>query len=458
MSILIRGGQIVSAEGVRRGDILTRANTIAAVADSLPDAAANEVIDAAGQYVFPGGLDPHVHLELASMGTVSSDDFESGTAAGLAGGTTSIIDFVTPARGEPMLDALAERRAAAEKACADYGLHMSVTSWGPDSEAGMRQCVEDEGISSFKTFMAYKDSIGVDDVDLAAILKHAAALGARVNVHAELGDEVERRRNELFAAGKTAPKFHAESRPPELEGAATARAAELASEAHAPLYVVHVTCEESVAAIRAARAAGANVVGETCPQYLLLDDSVYAAPGFEAAAAVMSPPIRAKAHQASLWQALRDDTLQVVATDHCPFNFCGQKELGLHDFRKIPNGAAGIEHRLALLFTYGVLEERLSLPEFVDLTSTRAAKLFGLFPRKGHIAPGSDADLVIWDPTATGTISAATHHHRCDTNLFEGFRTKGAPSTVVAGGIVRARDGQPQAERGAGRFLRRGTP
>jgi len=450
----------VTAEGARRGDVLCDAGRIAAVGfaedGGLTPRGEDEVIDAGGQFVFPGGLDPHVHLELASMGTVSSDDFESGTAAGLAGGTTSIIDFVTPARGEPMLAALAERRAAAAKACSDYGLHMSVTSWGADSAAGMRACVEGEGITSFKTFMAYKDSIGVGDDELAAILAHAGELGARVNVHAELGDEVEHNRTALFDAGKTQPKYHAASRPPELEGRAVARVAGLAGAT--PLYIVHVTCEESVAAIRAARAAGANVIGETCPQYLLLDDSVYDAPGFEAAAAVMSPPIRAKQHQAALWSALKDGTLQVVATDHCPFNMCGQKELGLEDFRLIPNGAAGIEHRLSLLYTYGVLEGRVTLPEFVDLTSTRAAKVFGLYPQKGAIAPGSDADLVVWDPAATGTISAATHHHRCDTNLFEGFRTQGAPSVVIAGGVIRAKDGELRAERGAGRYLRRAKP
>ena len=461
MSILLKNGTLVTAEGERRGDLLIRDGRILTVAETggtgreLESVPGAEVVDASGQYVFPGGLDPHVHLELASMGTISSDDFESGTAAGLAGGTTSIIDFVTPARGEPMLEALAERRLAAQKACADFGLHMSVTSWGADSAEGMRRCVEVEGIPSFKTFMAYKDSIGVGEEELAAIMAHAAALGARINVHAELGDEVERLQDELFRAGKTAPKYHPVSRPSRLEGAATALAASLAGTAGVPLYVVHVTCEESVAAIRAARAAGANVIGETCPQYLLLDDSVYDAPGFEAAAAVLSPPIRPKVHQAALWEALLDGTLQVVATDHCPFNLCGQKELGRDDFRKIPNGAAGIEHRLSLLYTYGVLEGRMSLPEFVDLTSTRAAKIFGLYPQKGSLEPGADADVVVWDPAATGTISAATHHHRCDRNLFEGFHVRGAPSLVIAGGLVVSRDGELRAQRGAGRFLAR---
>lgn len=455
MGILLKNGKVVTADETWVGDVLCQDGVIVALGPDLEAGADDTVIDASGQYIFPGGLDPHVHLELPFMGTISADDFETGTAAGVAGGTTSIIDFVIPVRDQDLMEGLADWHARADKAVADYGFHMAVTWWGDQTAEWMRRCVQEEGIPSFKTFMAYRGAIGVDDYELIQVMCTAKELGALTTVHAEHGDMVVHLQEKLFAEGKIEPKYHAQSRPAPVEGEATSRAIMLARMTNEPLYVVHVTCKESVAAIAEARSRGQNVIGETCPQYLLLDDSIYDQPDFSGAAAVMSPPIRPKGHQEPLWEALRDGTLEVVATDHCPFNLVGQKDMGKDDFRIIPNGAAGIQHRLALMYTFGVMEERLDLNQFVNLTSTRAAKIFGLYPRKGSITVGADADLVVWDPAATGTISAKTHHHKVDTNIFEGFKTKGAPTTVVVNGRVQFQDGDLRVERGAGRYLKR---
>ncbi len=455
MGVLIKNGDIVTALDRWVGDIACRDGRIVALGADLAAEPGDQVVDASGQLVFPGGLDPHVHMELPFMGTVSADDFETGTAAGIAGGTTSIIDFVIPNRDVNLMDGLADWHAKAKKAVADYGFHMAVTWWGDHTAEWMRRCVEEEGIPSFKTFMAYRGAIGVDDWELIQVMKTARELRALVTVHAEHGDQVVALQEKLAGAGHTAPKYHALSRPPAVEGEATARAATLARLNGTPLYVVHVTCKEAVEAVNAARMAGQTVYGETCTQYLLLDDSVYEKPDFAGAAYVMSPPIRPAGHSEVLWGALKAGALQVVATDHCPFNQVGQKEMGKDDFRLIPNGAAGIEHRLALLYTYGVLEERIDLHQFVDLTSTRAAKIFGLYPRKGAICAGADADLVVFDPQASGVISAKTHRHRVDTSIFEGFKTTGAASTVVAQGRIQYQAGDLRVERGGGRYLKR---
>jgi dihydropyrimidinase len=456
MGLLIKNGTLLTADGRTPGDLRCRDGRIVEVGAGL-EPAGEEVLDAAGAYVFPGGVDPHVHMALPVAGTVSADDFATGTAAALAGGTTTIVDFVHPERGDDFLAALRARREEAAAAVCDYAFHMAVTWWGEGPRAAIRQCIESEGVPTFKAYLAYKATVGIDDGELLEAMAAIAAGGGRLLAHCEHGEATEYLRARFAAAGETAPRFHALSRPAALEGEATWRAATLAATTGAELYVVHVTCADSADAVRRARALGWPVRGETCPQYLLLDDSVYERPGVEGAAFVCAPPIRPRGHQGALWKALEDGTLEAIGTDHCPFTL-EQKRLGAGDFRLIPGGLAGVEHRLSLLWTHGVGAGRLTPERFVDLVSTRPAQLMGLHPRKGSLAAGSDADLVVWDPEATATISAATHHHRCDHTPYEGFEVRGLPAIVVAGGEVRYRDGQIRAEPGCGRFQRRALP
>lgn len=456
MGILIKNGEVITASDRFVGDVYCEDGKIVAVGAGLSkEKAEDAVIDASGQLVLPGGVDPHVHMELPFMGTESSDDFETGTAAGVAGGTTSIIDFVIPARGQHLLDGLAMWNEKAKKAVSDYAFHMAVTWFGDRTTSEMEACVREHGIPSFKTFMAYRGAIGVDDVELIQVMETASRLGGLVTVHAEHGDAVVALQKRFLAEGKRAPRYHAESRPSPVEGEATNRAIMLARLQGEPIYVVHLTCKEALAAVAEARARGQLVMAETCPQYLLLDDSVYDKPDFEGAAYVMSPPIRPKGHQDALWAGIASGLIQTVATDHCPFNQVGQKDMGKDDFTKIPNGAAGVENRLGLLWTYGVLAGRIDAHRFVDLFATQPAKIFGLYPRKGSIVPGADADLVVFDPAATDTISARTHHHRCDRSIFEGFEIKGKPSHMIVNGRVQFKDGKLDVQRGAGRYLPR---
>jgi dihydropyrimidinase len=393
-------------------------------------------------------------MALPFMGTVSADDYESGGIAGIAGGTTSFIDFVIPARNENPFDALATWREKAKNAVTDYTWHMAVTMWGDESDAWMDKIVREEGITSIKVFMAYRGAIGIDDQELVHAMRAAARLGAVVTVHAEHGDMVVDLQNYFFEAGHVEPIYHALSRPSPVEGEATGRALMIADLTGATAYIVHMTCTESVKALAEARERGQLAYGETCPQYLLLDDSVYEQPDFGGSAYVMSPPIRPEGHQEVLWAALTSGILQTVGTDHCPFTH-HQKQAGKDDFRKIPNGAAGIQERMSLLYHFGVLDGRIDMHQFVDLTSTRAAKIFDLYPRKGAIAVGSDADLVVWDPSATRTISAKTHLHRNDRSIYEGFEVQGGPSTVLVHGKVAYADGDVRAQPGSGRFLKR---
>ncbi|UQA60235.1 dihydropyrimidinase [Polyangium aurulentum] len=456
MGILIKNGEIITAADRFVGDVYCDGGKIVAVGTGLVKQGQDDVvIDASGQLVFPGGVDAHVHMELPFMGTESSDDFETGTAAGVAGGTTSIIDFVIPGRGQDLLDGLAMWKEKAKKAVADYAFHMAVTWWGDKTAREMEHCVREEGIPSFKTFMAYRGAIGVDDVELIQVMEKAKELGALVTAHCEHGDAVVALQQRFLREGKTTPRYHAESRPAPIEGEATARAIMLARMWGEPIYIVHLTCIEALDAVAEARRRGQVVLAETCPQYLLLDDSVYDKPDFEGAAYVMSPPIRPKGHQDALWAGLASGLIQTVATDHCPFHQVGQKDMGRDNFTKIPNGAAGIENRLGLLWTYGVLTGRIDANKFVDLFATQPAKIFGLYPRKGAILPGADADIVIFDPTATSTISAKTHHHRCDRNIFEGFEVKGKARYVIVNGRVQFNDGKLDVQRGAGRYLPR---
>ena len=452
--VVIRGGEIVTALETYRADIFCKDGVIAAIGPDLDVPQGAEVVDAGGQLVFPGGIDAHTHMELPFMGTVSADDFFSGTAAGVAGGTTTIIDFVIPNRGQSLLEARDYWFNNAKKACADYAFHMAVTWFSDQVQREMRQVFHDDGITSFKTFMAYTGAIGVDDDELISVIDTAASLGALVTAHCEHGPAVQSLQRRLVAAGKRAPKHHAQSRPSWVEGEATHRAITLARCSGQPIYIVHLTCREAMDAVVRARQEGLQVFVETCPQYLLLDDSVYDKPDFEGSAYVMSPPIRPKGHQEVLWHALSAGLIHHVATDHCPFTHA-QKLAGEHDFTKIPNGAAGIENRMALMYTYGVAQGRLTLQQFVDVCCTQPAKIFGLYPRKGAIRVGADADLVVYDPARTGTIRAATHRSRCDRNIFEGFALQGGVSHTVLGGRVALKDGDLRVERGAGRYLRR---
>jgi dihydropyrimidinase len=459
---------VVTASDRFKADVYCEDGVIRAVGANLDVPAGTEVVDASGQYVFPGGIDAHTHMEMPFMGTVSSDDFFTGTAAGVAGGTTTIIDFIIPNRNQSLLEARDFWMNNAKKSVADYAFHMAVTWFGDQVKREMEHVYRHDGIQSFKIFMAYRGAIGVDDVELVGVLDTAHQLGALVTSHCEHGDAVVALQNRLFERGLTEPKWHPASRPSYLEGEATNRVIQLArvaadgrnghmAAAHEaqPVYIVHLTAKESMDAVYRARQDGQKVLVETCPQYLLLDDSVYDKPDFEGAAYVMSPPIRPKGHQEVLWNALANGAIQHVATDHCPFRQSDQKTMGRHDFRQIPNGAAGVEDRLTLLYTYGVATGRISLQQFVDVTSTQAAKIFNLYPRKGCIAPGADADLVLYDPSGTGRISAKTHHQNVDRNIFEGFETKGKVATTIVAGRVQWHDGDLRVERGAGRYLKR---
>jgi len=455
MGVLIKNGEIVTANDRSIADIRCEGGRIVEIGTGLDNSAGDELIDASGQYVFPGFIDPHVHMELPFMGTVSADDFESGTASGVAGGTTSIIDFCIPNRGQSLLEALKLWNEKASKAVADYTYHMAITGWSDKTADEMRQVVEQHGITSFKVFMAYKGALMVDDGELYQVMKQAAKLGAVVTVHAENGDSVFNLQKELVEAGKLGPEFHPVSRPSSVEGEATNRALMMARLHGATAYIVHMTCREAVEALVRAKLEGQKCYGETCPQYLLLDDSVFTKPNFEGSSYVMSPPIRPAhmGHHDALWRGLGNGMLDSVGTDHCPFLF-EQKKMGKDNFTLIPNGAAGVEDRLQLLYTYGVCEGRFDLQRMVELGSTSPAPIFGL-ARKGTIAVGADADLVVYDPSWKGARSAKTHFSKSDRSIFEGFSVKGRPSHVVVNGRVQFADGKLKVERGAGRFIKR---
>ena len=457
MGLLIKNGEIVTAADRYLADVYCDGGKVVAIGQNLEKRGAkDETVDASGQFVLPGFIDPHVHMELPFMGTVSADDFESGTASGLAGGTTCIIDFVIPNRGQSLLEGLKIWRERSKKAVADYTFHMAITGWTGDTAAEMAAVVLEYGITSFKVFMAYKGAIMVDDGELYQVMKHAAKLGAVVNVHAENGDAVFALQKELVAGGKLGPEFHPVSRPSSVEGEATNRALMMARLHGATAYIVHMTCREAVEALERAKLAGQRCYGETCPQYLLLDDSVFAKPDFEGSAYVMSPPIRPPhlGHHEALWTGLTSGMLDAVGTDHCPFTM-EQKRMGKDNFTLIPNGAAGVEDRLQLMYTYGVCDGKFDLQRMVALGSTNPARIYGLYPQKGTVAVGGDADLVLYDPSYTGIRSAKTHHSRSDRNIFEGFKVKGRPTTVIVNGRVQFADGKLKVERGAGRFLKR---
>ncbi len=454
-STLIRGGTVVNADRQFRADVLCAEGKIHSVGENLQTPANTQVVDAGGQYVMPGGIDPHTHMQLPFMGTVAMDDFFSGTAAGLAGGTTSIIDFVIPNPQQPLMEAFQIWRGWAEKSAADYGFHVAVTWWSEGVREDMGRLVRDEGINSFKHFMAYKNAIMCDDETLVNSFKRALELGAMPTVHAENGELVFLLQQEVARMGITGPEGHPLSRPPTVEGEAANRAIAIADVLGVPIYVVHVSCIESAEAIARARARGQRVYGEVLAGHLVIDDSVYRNPDFVAAAAhVMSPPFRPKVNQEFLWRGLQSGNLHTTATDHCTF-CAAQKAAGREDFSKIPNGCGGIEERLAVIWDQGVNTGRLTPSEFVAITSANAAKLFNIYPQKGTVSAGADADLVVWDPQGSKTISVKTQHSKGDFNIFEGRTVLGVPSHTMSQGKLVYVQGDLRVQAGAGRYIKR---
>ena len=456
MSVLIKGGRIVSAADDYVGDIFIDDGTVSLIGESL-DVGADKVIDATGKYVIPGAIDPHTHIELPFGGTVTCDDFTSATVAAAFGGTTSLVDFCFQMPGQTFAEALETWQEKIErcKPVIDVGFHIGVTDLREGGSLEEMAKLPDEGITSYKLFMAYKGAVMVDDDTLFRTMETAAETGALVMVHAENGDAIDVIVKRAVAEGKKEPVWHARTRPMETEAEATNRAIQLARVAGCPLYVVHVSCQPSVEPIALAREKGWDVWGETCPQYLFIDDSALDQPGFEGAKYIYTPPPRPKEQQEHLWKALGADVLSVVSTDHCPFKWPEQKAVNGEEFQKVPNGGPGIENRLHMLHEFGVRTGRISLNRFVELTSTNVAKLFGLYPRKGTIAPGSDADIVVWDPEKKLTISASTHHSNVNYNLFEGTEVTGAPEVVLVRGQVIVENDELVAQPGAGQFVRR---
>ncbi|CUH81412.1 D-hydantoinase/dihydropyrimidinase [Tritonibacter multivorans] len=452
MTKVIKNGTIVTADLTYKADVLIEGGVITQIG---PDLKGDEVLDATGCYVMPGGIDPHTHLEMPFMGTYSSDDFESGTRAGLAGGSTMVVDFALPNPGESLLDALKRWDNKSTRANCDYSFHMAVTWWGEQVFEDMQTVIQQRGINTFKHFMAYKGALMVNDDEMYASFQRLAELGGIAMVHAENGDVVAELSAKLLAEGNTGPEAHAYSRPPQVEGEATNRAIMIADMAGVPLYVVHTSCEESHEAIRRARMQGKRVWGEPLIQHLTLDDSEYMHPDWDhAARRVMSPPFRNKQHQNSLWNGLQSGSLSVVATDHCAFT-SEQKRFGVGDFTKIPNGTGGLEDRMPMLWTHGVNTGRLTPNEFVAVTSTNIAKILNCYPKKGAVLVGADADLVVWDPEKSKTITADSQQSAIDYNVFEGQDVKGLPRYTLTRGQVAVMDGEIKTQEGHGKFVER---
>jgi dihydropyrimidinase len=455
MSVLIRGGTVVNADRAFRADVLCEGDKIVAVGENLEAPANATVIDAGGQYVMPGGIDTHTHMQLPFMGTVTADDFFTGTAAGLAGGTTTIMDFVIPDPKQSLMEAYQTWRGWAKKSAGDYTFHVAVTWWDESVHRDMGTLVQQHGVNSFKHFMAYKNAIMADDEILVKSFRRALELGAIPTVHAENGELVFQLQKELLAKGITGPEAHPLSRPPQVEAEAANRAITIAGVLGTPVYIVHVSCAEALDAITRARANGQRVYGEALAGHLLIDESVYQSEDLEFARAhVMSPPFRSSHHQDALWHGLQAGNLQTTATDHC--TFCAeQKAAGKDDFTRIPNGCGGVEERMAVVWDAGVNTGRLTPSEFVRVTSTNAAQIFNIYPRKGVVAAGADADIVVWDPQGSRTISAKTQFTKGGFNVFEGRTVRGIPTHTVAAGKVVFDKGQLRAEEGAGRYVDR---
>jgi len=463
MRMLIKGGEIVTATDRYVADVLVDGEKIAAIGKDLA-MPVDRTIDAGGQYVIPGGIDVHTHFDLPFGGTFASDDFQTGSIAALHGGTTTVIDFAVQGMGEPLQKAYEEwRRKAEGKVAGDYGLHMIVRDLPEVALADMDEMVR-EGVTSFKLFMAYPGVFMVDDATIFRALRRTGDNGGFICMHAENGGVIDLLVKRALEDGHTAPVYHALTRPPEAEGEATHRAIALSEMAGVPIYIVHLSAAHALAKVKEARDRGLPAYAETCPQYLFLSEDNYREPGFDGAKYVMSPPLRPKWHQEELWKGLAANDLQVISTDHCPFcmkeGYAGlpkQKQLGIGDFSKIPNGAPGVETRLMLVFDGGVRAGRISLNRFVELCSTAPAKLFGLFPRKGTIAVGSDADIVLFDPRKKVKLSAQTLHMRVDYNPYEGREVIGAPSVVLSRGEVVIENDKFTGKPGRGQYLKRGT-
>ncbi len=456
MKTLIKNGNVVTAVDNYTADLLIEDGKVAVIGNKLA-MDADRFIDASGKLVIPGGIDPHTHMELPFGGTFSSDDFRTGTIAAAHGGTTTIIDFAVQSHGESLIQAVDNWHKKAEgKTAIDYGFHLITTDLPDERVPEMRQLIN-EGVMSFKLFMAYPGVFLVDDATIYRAMKNAGAAGGLICMHAENGIVINEIIKHALAEGKTAPKYHALTRPTKAEAEGVHRAIAIAEMAEAPVYIVHLSCADALEEVREARDLGLPAYAETCPQYLFLDYSLYEREGFEGAKWVMTPPLREKWNQDKLWQGLAGNDLQVISTDHCPFCFKEQKEMGRDDFTKIPNGGPGVEHRMSLIYNGGVVGGRINVNRFVELTSTAAAKIFGLFPRKGTVAVGSDADIVIFDPNEEVTISSATHHMNVDYSAYEGMKVRGVAKTVLSRGRVIIEDGKYTGKPGDGEFLRRGT-
>ncbi len=458
MSVLIKNGRVITAVDDYLADIFIENETVTLVGKDL-EMEADEVIDASGKYLFPGGLDPHTHLDMPFGGTTSADDFETGTRAAAHGGTTTLIDFVIQSKGHSTLEALDTWHAKADgKTAIDYGFHMIVTDL-EDNRVHEMKMLADAGVTSYKLFMAYPGVLYVDDGTIYRAMKKAGEDGTVVCMHAENGIVIDEIVKQAVADGKTEPKYHAITRPTRMEAEGVHRAISIAEVAHVPIYIVHLSSSDALEQVMLARNRGVHAFAETCPQYLFLDDSYYDQEGFEGAKYVMTPALREKWNQDELWKGLKFGDLQSIATDHCPFCFKDQKILGVDDFSKIPNGGPGVENRMSLVYNGGVNSGRISLNKFVELTSTAAAKTFGLFPKKGTIAVGSDADIVIFDPNRKETISVnntCTHHMNVDYNAYEGFEVKGFTETVLSRGKVVIDNCEYVGKKGDGQFLKRG--
>lgn len=453
-SVLIKNGTVVTATDRYEADVYIVGETVEAIGRNLPYEA-DQVIDATGQYLFPGGIDAHTHMELPFMGTFSSDTFETGTLAGLHGGTTTIIDFAIQTQGKSLNDALDTwHQKADDNAVGDYAFHLGVTDFNPETRKEIKDIVEKRGVSSFKTFMAYKGALMIDDRMMVGLMEEVKQYGGIVTAHTENGDLIDEQIQKNKAAGNLSPKYHALSRPEIAEAEAAGRFIDFAHQVGHPCYIVHMTCEGALNRVREATKRNQKVYVETCLQYLLLNDSQYELPGFEGAKWVFSPPLRKPKDQEALWHGINQGLVHTVATDHCPFCM-DQKRMGEADFSRIPNGAPGVENRMELMYSEGVEKGRISLNQFVDVTATAPAKIFGMFPKKGTIAVGSDADIVVFDPQAKHTLSVKTHHQNCDYNAYEGWDVTGKCRKVLLRGTLAIDEGKALVGKGFGRYVSR---